>query len=118
MNNDDLRKLSEAATALLQYEGHHVWCGYRDEWAERPCVCGYLDAQDKLRATLAAPDRVAELEAENKRLRAGLRSIAGNGCCDTCQEAAQVARDTLEGPTPGNPAQLTALNERTADDRG
>ena len=41
--------------------------------------------------------RIAELEAENQRLRDALRSIAANTCCDRCQEAALVAKAALLG---------------------
>ena len=34
---------------------------------------------------------------EIERLRAALRSIAANACCDSCREAALVARKALEG---------------------
>jgi len=37
-------------------------------------------------------------EAENAKLREALTSIARSACCDTCQEAALVARDALGGP--------------------
>jgi hypothetical protein len=36
-----------------------------------------------------------QLQAENEKLRAALRSIAANTCCDLCQEAALVARAAL-----------------------
>jgi hypothetical protein len=36
-----------------------------------------------------------QLQAENKKLRTALRSIAANTCCDRCQEAALVARAAL-----------------------
>ena len=38
----------------------------------------------------------AEAADEIERLRAALRSIAKNTCCDRCQEAALVARAALE----------------------
>jgi hypothetical protein len=38
----------------------------------------------------AAADRIEKLEA-------ALRSIAANACCDSCREAALVARKALEG---------------------
>ena len=34
---------------------------------------------------------------EIHQLRAALRSIAANACCDSCHEAALVARAALEG---------------------
>jgi hypothetical protein len=37
-----------------------------------------------------AADRIEKLEA-------ALRSIAANACCDSCREAALVARKALEG---------------------
>lgn len=40
--------------------------------------------------------RTQRAEAEIERLREALRSIAGNGCCDRCQEAALVARSALK----------------------
>ena len=36
-----------------------------------------------------------QLQAENKKLRTALRSIAANTCCDLCQEAALIARAAL-----------------------
>ena len=36
-------------------------------------------------------------EKEIKRLREGLNLIANNSCCGTCQEAALIAKRTLEG---------------------
>ncbi len=39
---------------------------------------------------------VNEMEAEIAELKKGLQSIANNSCCDRCQEAALVARATLE----------------------
>jgi hypothetical protein len=38
---------------------------------------------------------IRELLADNERLRKALQSIADNGCCDRCQEAALVARAAL-----------------------
>ena len=42
-------------------------------------------------ARLDAADRIEKLEA-------ALRSIAANACCDSCREAALVARKALENP--------------------
>ena len=39
---------------------------------------------------LSSADRIEKLEA-------ALRSIAANACCDSCREAALVARKALEG---------------------
>ncbi|CAB4131263.1 hypothetical protein UFOVP122_68 [uncultured Caudovirales phage] len=39
---------------------------------------------------IEAADRIEKLEA-------ALRSIAANACCDSCREAALVARKALEG---------------------
>tara|TARA_R110000822_G_scaffold143954_7_gene282510 strand:+ start:5345 stop:5620 length:276 start_codon:yes stop_codon:yes gene_type:complete len=58
-----------------------------------------------------AADRIEKLERENddtalhlyafasriEKLEAALRSIAANACCDSCREAALVARKALEG---------------------
>jgi hypothetical protein len=44
--------LVEASTALLNYEGHHAWCGHGEDM-DKPCVCGLIAAQDRLRAALA-----------------------------------------------------------------
>jgi hypothetical protein len=49
--------------------------GHRDAWR---------------RALKPAADRIEKLEA-------ALRSIAANACCDSCREAALVARKALEG---------------------
>lgn len=43
-----------------------------------------------------AADEIERLLAEVERLREALQSIAGNTCCDSCQEAARVARKALE----------------------
>ena len=40
------------------------------------------------------PDRAAD---RIEKLEAALRSIAANKCCDSCREAALVARKALEG---------------------
>ena len=36
-------------------------------------------------------------ESRIEKLEAALRSIAANACCDSCREAALVARKALEG---------------------
>jgi hypothetical protein len=40
---------------------------------------------------------VAEAADRIEKLEAALRSIAANACCDSCREAALVARKALEG---------------------
>ena len=40
------------------------------------------------------PDKAAD---RIEKLEAALRSIAANACCDSCREAALVARKALEG---------------------
>lgn len=45
-----------------------------------------------------AAARITALSAEVERLSCGLHSIANNGCCDQCQEAAKVAKHILTGP--------------------
>lgn len=40
-------------------------------------------------------DRAERAEAHAERLASALQSIARNGCCDGCQEAALVARQAL-----------------------
>lgn len=45
------KAMQEAFAPLLQYEGHHVYCGHAKDQA-KPCVCGLLAAQDKARAAL------------------------------------------------------------------
>ena len=47
------------------------------------CLCGNPVCDE-------AADRIEKLEA-------ALRSIAANACCDSCREAALVARKALEG---------------------
>ena len=42
-------------------------------------------------------DAPFEAADEIERLRVALRSIAANACCDSCREAALVARAALEG---------------------
>ena len=72
--------------------------------ADDVCRCGTS-------VCLEAADRIEKLEAELVRtfnnmmedgkriekLEAALRSIAANACCDSCREAALVARKALEG---------------------
>ena len=38
-----------------------------------------------------------QTKARIEKLEAALRSIAANACCDSCREAALVARKALEG---------------------
>lgn len=45
-------ELVKAASAVLRFEGHMTWCGHGID-DKRPCVCGYVDAQNTLHATLA-----------------------------------------------------------------
>jgi len=59
-------------------------CGCGEEW-------GVLAGRD------VWPDDVLEAIQRIKQLEAALRSIADNSCCDTCREAALVARKALEG---------------------
>lgn len=42
-----------------------------------------------------AAEHIVKLEAENKRLREVLQSIASNTCCEPCQEAKLVAQAAL-----------------------
>jgi len=42
-----------------------------------------------------AEDVILRLANDNERMRAALESIAKNGCCDRCQEAALVAKQAL-----------------------
>lgn len=46
-------------------------------------------------AEARSDEEIAELAAEVAELRAALRSIANNTCCDRCNEAALVARAAL-----------------------
>lgn len=48
----------------------------------------WADASERLRLVNLAADEI-------ERLREALQSIAKNTCCDTCQEAAMVARKAL-----------------------
>mgnify|MGYP005819344905 CR=1 FL=1 len=43
-----------------------------------------------------AKERIEMLEAKLKTLEAGLKSIANNTCCGSCQEARKVAEKTLK----------------------
>ena len=52
------------------------------EWMARPATTKQI--------CFDAADRIEKLEA-------ALRSIAANACCDSCREAALVARKALEG---------------------
>lgn len=44
----------DIASALLQYEGHQVYCGHGRDMG-KPCVCGYIAAQDALRRLIPTP---------------------------------------------------------------
>ena len=48
----DVAELVEAGKRLLGYEGHHAWCGHGEDM-DKPCVCGLIAAQDRLRAALS-----------------------------------------------------------------
>ena len=58
------------------------------------CSCNFLatpcGAEEECRNAFEAAHRIEKLEA-------ALRSIAANTCCDSCREAALVARKALEG---------------------
>ena len=56
----------------------------------RYCAPDRRDCGRNELAMLNAADRI-------ERLEAALRSIAANACCDSCREAALVARKALEG---------------------
>jgi hypothetical protein len=60
---------------------------------------GMDDPQIGISKMCYEPDKARQerdqAEAENARLREALESIAKNGCCDHCQEAARVARAAL-----------------------
>ena len=69
-----------------------------DEWE-------YVSPPIKRIATITADGTVivhdaAALVARIAQLEAALRSIAANGCCDRCQEAALVARAALAPKEP------------------
>jgi hypothetical protein len=42
-------------------------------------------------------DHVKPMRDRIEKLEAAMRSIAANACCDSCREAALVARKALEG---------------------
>ena len=48
---------------------------------------------NRMRDAVAAREAADRIEA----LESALRSIAANACCDSCREAALVARKALEG---------------------
>jgi len=104
-------KLAQEAAELINggewRDGKWYSDGHRDAWC---------------RALKPAADRIEKLEEENgvlfvanvrlnsrtdldcdhyrdriEKLEAALRSIAANACCDSCREAALVARKALEG---------------------
>ena len=52
------------------------------------------DLVKRLRELAGRYDEAAE---RIEKLEAALRSIAANACCDSCHEAALVARNALEG---------------------
>ena len=52
------------------------------------------DLVKRLRELAGRYDEAAE---RIEKLEAALRSIAANACCDSCREAALVARNALEG---------------------
>lgn len=60
-------------------------------------TCG-CDEDEAAAIGRQAAAHLTALSAEVERLTAGLQSIANNGCCDQCQEAAKVAKHILTGP--------------------
>jgi hypothetical protein len=71
MNDDLVKRLRD------EKMGCNLWCEYYDGIRTIP-LC------------IEAADRIEKLEA-------ALRSIAANACCNSCREAALVARKALEG---------------------
>lgn len=78
------------------------------EGRQKCWVAAGKEAADEIKRLLAERDewkQAAGAEASERRrsheeiglLREGLNSIANNSCCGTCQEAALVAKRTLEG---------------------
>lgn len=65
--------------------------------------------QDKRDVQIAT---IASLTAEIERLRSVLEYIARNTCCDTCQEAALVAKEALTGPMANTRAALQAKEKQ------
>ena len=57
------------------------------------------DLVKRLRDPFYTPSLKSHAEAADRieKLEAALRSIAANACCDSCREAALVARKALEG---------------------
>jgi hypothetical protein len=66
------------------------------------CAQRGYDNADYHRLHRAWCDSVAEVE----RLRAALKSIARNTCCDRCQEAALVAKAALAEPVASQTSSL------------
>lgn len=64
-----------------------------DFGALRMLVVDWVDETDRAQADAL----VSRLQARVAKMEEGLRSIAANTCCDTCREAALVARDALAG---------------------
>jgi hypothetical protein len=62
----------------------------RDEKMGCNLWCEYYDGITTIPLCIEAADRI-------EKLTAALRSIAANACCDSCREAALVARKALEG---------------------
>lgn len=50
-----MHSLATKAQALVQYEGHRVWCGHAKD-DSKPCVCGLLDLHNSIRSILARID--------------------------------------------------------------
>ena len=55
----------------------------------------HIDEMYELVAAMNADHTIRKTRIE--KLEAALRSIAANACCDSCREAALVARKALEG---------------------
>lgn len=84
-----LQRIKELEAKLDDYEQYSL-CDCCYSLTDDPVDCdGHLQCK--------SCTRIAELEAENQRLRGGLESIAKNTCCDGCLEAALVAKAALEG---------------------
>jgi chromosome segregation ATPase len=86
-------KMTAAALRSLAAERDDLAKRLKDAERERNHQHGRADRNAAQYAAEQA--KREQLQAENKKLRTALRSIAANTCCDLCQEAALIARAAL-----------------------
>jgi len=87
MSDDLVKRLRDTAISG-GYDIYGLHCDLEREAADR---IEKLEAAN-LKQSLITVDHLSRIE----KLKAALRSIAANACCDSCREAALVAREALD----------------------